>query len=103
MDGPTLVVRDTAGGARLTVRVKPRARQSRIVGVGPSGELRVDLAAPPVDGKANAALRRFLGREVLRIAPTRITLVRGQGAREKVLAIQGLDAATLRRMLADTL
>ncbi|MFT4628439.1 MAG: hypothetical protein ACI8PZ_007134 [Myxococcota bacterium] len=92
-------VRDTAAGARLTVRVKPRAKRSRIAGVDPSGSVRVDLAAPPVDGKANAALLRFLGRCVLGVAPSRLTLVRGQSSRDKVVSIADMDAATARERI----
>jgi uncharacterized protein YggU (UPF0235/DUF167 family) len=60
----------------------------------------VRLNAPPVDGRANEALARFLGR-VLGVPPSSIALVRGASGRDKVLRIAGADAATVRARLAE--
>jgi uncharacterized protein YggU (UPF0235/DUF167 family) len=58
----------------------------------------VSLAAAPVEGEANDALVRLLGR-VLRVPPSAIRIVRGHAARQKLLRIEGLGAATLRERL----
>jgi len=58
----------------------------------------VSLAAAPVEGVANAALTRLLGR-ALRVPASSISIVRGLAARDKLLRIQGLSAATLRARL----
>jgi uncharacterized protein len=59
----------------------------------------VRVTAPPVEGRANDALRRLVARRA-GVAPSRVTLVRGEKSREKTLAVEGIDAATLReRML----
>jgi uncharacterized protein len=58
-------------------------------------DLRVLLArvsAPPLDGKANAALCRMLAK-ALAVPRTTVTVVRGQTARDKVVRVDGLDAA----------
>jgi len=82
----------------LKVRVQPRASQDALGGVR-AGALVVRLSAPPVDGRANEALARFLGR-VLDVPPSAITLLRGATGRDKVLCIAGTDAATVRARLA---
>lgn len=82
----------------LKVRVQPRAAGDALGGVR-AGALVVRLSAPPVDGRANAALARFLGR-VLAVPPSAITLLRGATGRDKVLRIAGTDAATVRARLA---
>jgi uncharacterized protein len=86
-------------GVTLSVRVQPRAARDALAGVR-AGALLVRLQAPPVDGRANEALARFLGR-VLDVPPSAITLVRGASGRDKVVRIAGTDAATVRARLAD--
>ncbi len=77
------IVKGYARPMMLLVKVKPGARQDAIVSWdGASRSLELALRAPPVDGKANAALLRFLG-EVLDVAPTRLTITTGAGARIK--------------------
>ena len=83
----------------VPVRVQPRAHRDEVVGVDPNGALKVRLCAPPVDGAANQALLRFLGREVLGVAPSDLSLLRGATGRDKVVAVRGLDLATVRRKL----
>lgn len=84
----------------VPVRVQPRAHRTEIVGVSESGALKVRLSAPPVDGAANDALLRFLGRDVLGVAPSTLVLVRGASGRDKVVGVRGLDEATVRALLA---
>lgn len=75
--------------ARLRVRVTPRAGRDRIDGVR-EGVLRVRLAAPPAEGKANEALIRLLA-QALDVAPRDVRLLRGNAARDKLVEIDGLD------------
>jgi uncharacterized protein (TIGR00251 family) len=93
-----LDVRDSAEGARLSVRVKPRASKSRVVGVR-EGALEVAVAAPPVDGEANATLIAFMSK-TLGVAKSALTLVSGETSRLKVLSVSGLSASELRAALA---
>lgn len=83
-------VRRTSGGWSLTVRVQPGAARSEVV--GPHGDaIRIRVASPPVDGKANAELERFLAEHLGR--PRRsVTVVRGQTSRTKVVAVHGTAA-----------
>lgn len=78
---------------RIRVRVKPRASKSRILGPR-EGALEIALAAPPVDGNANAELVRTLA-SVLGCGKTAIEIVSGAGSRSKLLAITGFTEAEL--------
>lgn len=78
------------GGIAIAVRVTPGARRSEVIAA--DGErLRVRLAAPPVEGKANDALRRFLA-DACGVRTSAVTLRRGERSRDKVVAIAGIDA-----------
>ncbi len=76
--------------AQLVVRVTPNARRSEILGWGADEKgrpvLLIKLAAPPVDGKANTELVRFMA-DYLGCAKGKVQLVRGEGSRQKVLDV----------------
>ncbi len=84
-------LRAGAGGVLLRVAARPGASRSAVLGL--QGEaLRVAVAAPPVDGKANDELLRFVAR-ALGLRRGAVELVRGQSARDKTLRLDGLDLA----------
>ncbi len=72
-------------GRCLDVRVTPRAGRNAVLapenGVGEIA-LRVQVTAPPEDGKANRAVRKLLA-GALGVAPSRLTLLRGAAGRDK--------------------
>ncbi len=71
----------------LTLHVQPGARRTEVV--GPHGDaLKLRLAAPPLEGKANAELIRFLA-EALGVSPRAVTLVAGNASRRKRVAVAG--------------
>jgi uncharacterized protein len=76
--------------ATLVVRVTPNARRSEILGWGSDEKgrsvLLLKLAAPPVDGKANTELIRFIAAS-LGCAKNQVLLLRGEGSRQKVLEV----------------
>lgn len=83
--------------ARIAVRLAPRASREEIGGF--EGEtLRVRVTAPPVEGRANQALTRLLAKR-LRVSRGAVRVVAGQASRDKVVAIDGLTAAEVRRRL----
>jgi uncharacterized protein (TIGR00251 family) len=86
------------GAVRFEVQAKPRAKVSRVVGER-QGALVVQLAAPPVDGAANAELVATLA-SVLGVPKRDVTLVRGEASRAKVLEVRGLTAELVRERLA---
>ena len=77
--------------ADLRVRLTPRAHRDEVTGVR-DGLVLARVRAPPVDGRANAALERLLAK-ALGVPPSRVEVVRGQGAREKVVRVDGVADA----------
>ena len=77
--------------AMLSIRVQPRARSDRLVGLR-EGTIVVRVTAPPLDGRANEAVCRLLA-AVLDVRASRVTILRGERARDKVVAIDGIDQA----------
>ena len=82
---------------KLAVRVQAQARRDEIAGQR-GGSLLVRVTAPPVEGKANAAVCRLLA-ERLGLAPGRVAVVRGAGSRYKLVEIDGIEPGELRRRL----
>ena len=78
-------------GAALTIRVTPRARKTQFGGVLEDGTLRVRVAAPPVEGKANQALINYLAK-VLGVRKNRIEIVAGERGLDKILSVVGMTA-----------
>jgi uncharacterized protein (TIGR00251 family) len=83
--------------ADLAVRLQPRARRDEIVGER-DGRVVVRVTAPPVDGKANDALCRLIAKAA-GVAPSRVAVVKGHTAREKVVRVEGIDGERLRAAL----
>ena len=81
----------------VVARVIPRAAQDAIA--LEDGQLRVRLRAAPVDGAASAALITLLAAR-LRLPKRAITIIQGQTARVKRIAIEGLSADDLRQRLS---
>jgi uncharacterized protein (TIGR00251 family) len=82
---------DGERGAALTIRVTPRARRTEIGGVLDDGTLRVRVAAPPVEGKANKALIAFLAK-VLGVRKNKIEIVAGEKGLDKIISILEMPA-----------
>jgi uncharacterized protein (TIGR00251 family) len=80
---------------RLSVRLTPRAARDEVLGF--EGDvLRARVKAPPVEGRANDALLRLLAK-VLGVRRSALAIVRGQTSRGKVVQVEGLDGAEVRR------
>jgi len=80
------------------VRVQPRAPRSEIVGWRADGTLSVRVAAPPVEGAANAALAALLA-EALGVRGTAVSVEHGARGRDKLVRVAGLTPADIRRRL----
>jgi uncharacterized protein (TIGR00251 family) len=93
-----LELRETARGVVFGVEVKVRASRSRVLGVK-AERLSVALAAPPVDGAANAALCEELA-GYFGVPKSRVRVVAGDKRKKKRVEIQGLDAVAVRGRLA---
>ena len=89
----TAWAREGSGGAVLEVLVQPRASRTRVVGEH-DGRLKIQLAAPPVDGEANAALLAFLA-DALGVKRADVALLAGETGRRKRVGIAGLAPAAV--------
>jgi uncharacterized protein (TIGR00251 family) len=82
---------------RFEVYVQPRASKTAVAGMH-DGRLKIRLAAPPVDGAANAELVRFVA-ECLGVPKSEVRLVAGDSSRRKLLEVPGTDAAAVMERL----
>lgn len=89
---------DGSGGALLAVKAVPGARRDQVAGILGS-RLKVRVAAPPEDGKANVAICELLAR-VLGCKPRDVRVVQGHTTPEKVLQISGVSAESIRQRYA---
>lgn len=90
--------REASGVVVLTLHVQPGAKKSEIA--GPHGEaLKIRLAAPPVDGKANDCLIEFLAK-VLDVPRSHVELVSGQSSRQKRVRVRGASARAIEGLMA---
>ena len=81
------------GRITLTLHIQPGAKKTEVAGL--HGEaLKIRLAAPPVDGKANEALLKFVA-ETLRLPKSAVSLKSGQSSRHKVVEIVGTTPAAV--------
>ncbi len=92
--GPTvspLQIQARDGDVRISVKVKPRAPRSRVVEVR-DRLLVVAVAAPPVDGEANAELIRTIARW-LHVPRSSVKIATGATGRHKIVAVADITAA----------
>jgi uncharacterized protein len=89
VDGPLTPARD---GLRLAIRLTPRAKADRVLGVAATAEgkrvVRVSVTAPPEDGRANEALLQLLAR-VWRMPSRDLAIVAGEASRYKTVRVAG--------------
>jgi len=93
----TTWLRAGEGRITLTLHIQPGAKKTEVVGLH-GDALKIRLAAPPVDGKANAALIGFVA-ERLGLAKSAVSLKSGQTSRRKVLEVIGAPADAAQRLL----
>jgi uncharacterized protein (TIGR00251 family) len=91
------VIRPTAAGVEIDVRVIPRASRTTLGGTRDHALL-IRLAAPPVEGAANDALIEFLA-DILHVPQRAVRIVRGARGRLKRVAVDGVDEVTARSRL----
>ena len=82
----------------FSVRVQPRASRDEIVGEWQDG-LKIRLTAPPLDDRANEALRRLLATR-LNVSLSAVRIASGEHSRTKRVEVRGVSAAAV-RALAD--
>jgi uncharacterized protein (TIGR00251 family) len=85
-------LRATAAGVTLAVRAQPGAKKTAITGVygeGSTAQLKIAVHAPPLEGRANAALMEFLA-ECFGVSKNSVELMSGEASRSKVFLLRGV-------------
>lgn len=96
---PTAIRRQPDGSLTLSLHVQPGAKRTEFAGL--HGEaVKIRLAAPPVDGKANICLQAFVA-DFMRVPKRAVSLLGGESSRQKVLRVEAADDAALQRLLAE--
>ncbi len=92
----------TGSGFKLAVQISPNGKKSEILSATDDA-LRIRLQAPPVDGKANEALIRFIA-DLLDLPKSRVQITHGFTSRRKLLEIQagGLSRQDLENRFSPT-
>jgi uncharacterized protein (TIGR00251 family) len=84
--------------ARITIKAHPRAARSAVAGrLGAAWK--IDLAAPPAEGKANQECVRFLA-ELAGVPRSRVRVINGATARTKIVEVEGVAQDELEARLA---
>jgi uncharacterized protein len=89
-----IALRETAAGVSISVRVQPRASRTAISGIV-GDAVKVALAAPPVEGKANEVLIRFFA-ELFEVPRAAVEIVSGESSRNKVVRVAGITGELVR-------
>jgi len=88
-----MTFREANGAVTFAVKLVPRASRNELVGVE-GDALKIRLTAPPVEGKANAALVKFLA-EFLKVSRSQIEIVSGEKSKHKMVRVRGVTAALI--------
>lgn len=84
-------------GVQISLYVQPGASKSEIVGEH-NGKLKIKIKAPPVDGKANDEIIRFLS-EILKVPKRQIEILRGDKSREKKVLVHSVSLAAVQSLI----
>lgn len=87
-----------AMAAEIRVRVTTRASREQLAGLRDDGVLLARISAPPVDGRANQALCKLIARAA-GVAPSKVSIVRGEHSRDKLVRVEDVEPAALRAAL----
>ena len=96
------MLRATPAGVTLAVRAHPGAKRTAITGIfgeGASAQLKIAVQAPPVEGRANAALIAFLA-DTFAVPKGAVELISGELSRSKVFLLRGVTMARSTAVLA---
>jgi uncharacterized protein len=87
-------IRETSSGVSFAVKLQPKASKTAIIGEL-DGALKISVNAPPVEGRANDALVKFVA-QLLKVARSSVTIAAGASSRNKVIRVEGLTAEQVR-------
>jgi uncharacterized protein len=86
-------------GTLLNLHVSPGAKSTSVEGLYGEGAIKLKVAAPPVGGKANAEVERFLSK-LLGVPRSDVNIIRGASSRDKTVLVRGTTRAETHEALA---
>jgi uncharacterized protein len=89
----------TRDGAKIQLRVSPGARSTSIAGTYGEDAIKLRVAAPPVEGRANVEAERYVA-ELLGVTASDVSVVRGVSGRNKPVFVRGAEAEEVREILS---
>jgi hypothetical protein len=89
---------DGKSGSAITIRVTPSMAKNEIYDILDDGTVKIRLTAPPVDGKSNKELARFLA-EVLEVPVSSIEIIAGLSGHDKIVSILDLDTVQVQEKI----
>jgi uncharacterized protein len=92
-------VRLAEGGVYIRLRVSTGAKSTAVKGLYGEGAIRLSTAAPPVEGKANAEVERYLAR-LFRLSRSEVTVIKGASSRDKLVFVSGLGPDEIQTRLS---
>ncbi len=92
-------LRTTPTGITVAVRAQPGAKKTAITGIYDTAQLKIAVHAPPLEGRANAALLAFLA-ETFSLPKSAVSLLSGDSSRSKVFLLRGLTLDEAHAVLA---
>jgi len=95
---PELMTSQSDSLTKISLRVQPGASRNAVT-FDSENRVRIALTSPPIDGKANQALIKFLSK-ALQIPKRRISIVTGEKSRDKIVSIEGLSEKNIRERLS---
>jgi hypothetical protein len=90
---------DAKTGAAITVKVTPKSKKNAVAGIMEDGTVKVQVTAPPEEGKANAAVVEVLAK-ALGLKAGQIEIVAGLSAERKLISLVGISPAEVESKLA---
>jgi len=91
-------VRPAESGVYLKLRVSPGAKSTAVKGLYGEGILRLSVAAPPADGRANREVERYLA-ALIGVERSRVAVVKGASSRDKLAFVRGANPEAVREGL----
>jgi hypothetical protein len=94
--------KDGKSGAAISVRVNTRSPRTELAGIMEDGTIKVKLTSPPIDGKANEELVKFLA-GVMHIPKTNVEIISGQASKNKLIVLFGIDSDRVNQLIENEL
>ena len=91
------MIRDIGGGTEIIFWVQPRSSKNKIVGIH-GDAVKIAITAPPVDGKANAAIIKFLSK-LFGVSKSSVEIISGDTGRNKRVVVAGLTPDEVREKM----